>query len=141
MVIVKKDYGKGKLAAFTLTELMVVLIIIGILSLLALPKLSGLINEAYSVEAEQQLAHVHTLQQKYFWEKTKFSDNLYDIRFEHAKLITEEGGEARYQIEIVEATPTTFLARATAVVDFDSDGILNVWEIDQEKNLREVTRD
>ena len=136
----KRMNGKKRLDAFTLTELMVVLIIIGILSLLALPKLTGLITDARAQEAKQMLTHLHMLQQNYFWEHTKFGDNLHDIRFEHNKLVTEDG-DANYQIEIIESSPTTFLARATAVVDFDQDGIMNVWEIDHEKRLVEVTRD
>jgi type IV pilus assembly protein PilE len=48
---------------------------------------------------------------------------------------------ANYKVEIVEASPTTFKARATAVVDFDQDGQINVWEIDHSKALKEITKD
>ncbi|MEX2379157.1 MAG: prepilin-type N-terminal cleavage/methylation domain-containing protein, partial [Vicingaceae bacterium] len=44
-----------KIKAFTLTELLVVLIIVGILVLLALPKLMPLISKAKSTEAQLQL--------------------------------------------------------------------------------------
>ena len=37
--------------------------------------------------------------------------------------------------------PGGFVGKATAVVDFDGDGQFNVWEIDQDKSLREVTKD
>jgi len=131
-----------KLNAFTLTELLVVLVIIGILVLLALPNLMPLISKAKSTEAKLQLEHLHTLEKTWFYEYSKFSSDLSALGFIQEKLVTDgEDGRANYRIEIVEAGATTFLARGTAVVDFDGDGILNVWEIDQDKNLKEVTPD
>ena len=34
-----------------------------------------------------------------------------------------------------------FKAQAVSVVDFDKDGVFNVWEIDQDKNLKETVKD
>lgn len=129
-----------RLPGFTLTELLVVLVIIGILVLLALPKLMPLISRAKSTEAQIALGHVFNLEKKFFYMKSKYSSNLEDIDFEQEKLATENGN-ANYRIEIIEASATTFKARATAVVDFNGNGKFNVWEIDQEKNLVEVTKD
>lgn len=128
------------LPAFTLTELLVVLVIIGILVLLALPRLMPLISKAKSTEAQLQLGHVHALEKSYFYMYSKYSPDLEEIGFEQEKLVTEDG-TANYQIEIVSAELSVFLARATAVVDFDQDGNFNVWEIDQDKKLVEVTKD
>ncbi|WP_421876451.1 prepilin-type N-terminal cleavage/methylation domain-containing protein [Marinoscillum sp.] len=138
----RKDKFK-RLDAFTLSELLVVLVIVGILVLLALPSLMPMITKARSVEAKQALKHVHTLQKTYYYEFSKFSDNLETIGFEQEALVTDEtaNGNANYMVEMVEATPTTFLARATAQVDFDGDGEFNVWEIDQDGNLQEVKKD
>jgi type IV pilus assembly protein PilE len=129
-----------KLKAFTLMELLIVLIIIGILILLALPNLMPLISKAKSTEAQLQLEHVHTLEKSYFYLHSKYSASLIDISYEPAKL-TSEGGNANYLIEVTEANNNTFKARATAITDFDGDGIFNVWEVDQDKNLKEVTPD
>ena len=53
---------KRKWQAFSLPELLVVLVIIGILVLIALPNLMPLISKAKSMEAQQQLVFLHTLE-------------------------------------------------------------------------------
>jgi type IV pilus assembly protein PilE len=134
-------YGK-RLNAYTLTEILVVLVIIGILVLLALPNLLPLITRAKSLEAKTQLAHVQTLEQSYFYEHSKYSKDLGEIGFLQDKLVTDGAdGRANYRIEITSATNTTFTARATAVVDFNGNGVFNVWEISQDGIPKEVTPD
>lgn len=131
---------KKKLPAFTLNELLVVLVIIGILVLIALPNLMPLISKAKSVEAQTQLGHLYTLEKNYFYMYSKYSQSLEELGFEQEKLVTDNGS-ANFLIEIVEANATGFKAKATAVVDFDGDGVFNVWEIDQNKKLIEVVKD
>jgi type IV pilus assembly protein PilE len=138
----RTDISENKLKAFTLTEVLVVLVIVGILVLLALPNLMPLITKAKSTEAKVQLEHLHTLEKTFFYEKSKYTTDITSIGFVQEKLTTEgEDGRANYRIEVVSASPTSFLAKASAVVDFDGDGTLNVWEIDQDKNLKEVVAD
>ncbi len=136
-----KNYNNKKfLPAFSLTELLIVMVIIGILVLIALPNLMPLITRAKSTEAKLQLSHTYTLQRTYFFEFSKYSDNLEQIGFEQEKLVAD-GGQANYLIEIVEATADGFIIQATSTVDFDRDGTYNVWQIDQDKNLVEITKD
>lgn len=131
---------KIKLKSFTLSELLVVLVIIGILVLIALPNLMPLISRAKSTEAKMQLAHVFNLEKNYFYMYSKYSADLEELGFKQEPLVTANGN-ANYKIEIVGSTSNTFKIRATAVADFDGDGIFNVWEIDQDKKLSEVTKD
>ena len=126
--------------AFSLPEMLVVLVIIGILVLIALPNLMPLISKAKAMEAQQQLAFVHTLQKSYFYTYSRYSDSLDEIGFEQQPLVTEEGN-ANYRIEIVEAGESGFKAHAVSVVDFDKDGQYNTWEIDQDNKLTEIVRD
>lgn len=129
-----------KMNAFSMPELLVVLVIIGILVLIALPNLMPLISKAKSVEAQQQLVFVHSLQQSYFFTNSKYTLSLEELGFEQQPLVTEEG-TANYKIEIIEADEDGFIARATAVVDFDRDGKFNTWEINQDKQIRETVKD
>jgi len=129
-----------KASGFSLTELLVVLIIIGILVLVALPNLLPLITKAKTVEAKQHLSYIYTLEKSYFYMHSKYSDELDAIDYIAEKTV-KSGGSANYTIEIVHASYDGFLARATSVVDFDQDGVLNVWEIDQDKKLVEVVKD
>jgi type IV pilus assembly protein PilE len=128
------------LKAFTLTEVLVVLIIVGILILLALPNLMPLITKAKATEAKLQLQHVYMLEKNYFYEKSRYSKDLSEISFEQQKM-TPDGGQANYRIEIVDANNNGFVARATSVVDFNGDGNFNVWEIDQNQHLVETKPD
>jgi type IV pilus assembly protein PilE len=136
-----KNPSFRRVNAFTLSELLVVLVIIGILVLMALPVLMPLISRTRSVEAKQGLKHIYTLQRTFFFEFSKYSNDLEKIGFEQESLITDEGGKANYLFEVTVADTKTFQARATAVVDFDGDGQFNVWEIDEKNNLNEIVKD
>jgi type IV pilus assembly protein PilE len=129
-----------KIKALTLQEVLIVLLIIGIITFIALPQLMPLISKARSTEAQLQLEHLHTLEKTYFYANSKYSTVLEDVGFEQEKLSTQ-GGKANYQVEVVEATVNSFKAKATSVVDFDGDGIFNAWEIDQDKNVKETVKD
>lgn len=128
------------LKAFSLPELLVVLVIIGILVLIALPNLMPLITKAKSTEAQQQLVFLHTLQKSHFYTYSRYSDSLEDLGFEQQRLTTD-GGNANYKIEIQEAGEQVYRATATSVVDFNGDGVFNVWEINQDKELKEIVKD
>jgi len=109
---------------------------------MALPNLLPLITKAKSLEAKTQLNHLQTLEQSYFYEHSKYSKDLTEIGFIQEKLVTDGSeGRANYRIEISNATNSGFTAKATAVVDFNGNGTFNVWEIDQNKALKEVTPD
>jgi type IV pilus assembly protein PilE len=138
----KQTLLQKRVNAYTLTEILVVLVIIGILILLALPNLLPLITKAKSLEAKTQLNHVQTLEQSFFYEHSKYSKDLTEIGFIQDKLVTDgKDARANYRIEITSANNTGFTAKATAVVDFNGNGTFNVWEIDQDKSLHEVTPD
>jgi type IV pilus assembly protein PilE len=129
-----------KLKAFTLIELLTVLMIVGGLVAMAVVNLMPIVSKAKSTEAQLQLEHVFTLEKSFFYMHSKYSADLKDISYEPAKLVTEDGN-ANYRLEITQASNAGFKAIATSVTDFDGDGVFNVWEIDHDKHIKEVTPD
>lgn len=129
-----------RLQAFTLTEVMVVLVIIGILMLIALPNLTGLFGKAHAVEAQKQLQYLSTLQETFYQTKARYSDDFGELGFTPPKTVQVQG-DSKYNYEIIRVTQTTYLARATAVVDFDKDGILNIWEVGEDGKVLQTVAD
>ena len=125
----------------TLTELLVVLAILGILLLMAFPVMKPLFAKTYSLEARTNLKPLASLQQTYYLERMAFTDDFQELAFEQPTLITEESGTAHYRFEIVKANQAEFVARATAVTDFDGDGIFNVWEVSRTGVPHEIIAD
>lgn len=129
-----------KLKAYSLFQIMVAILITGILTALAVPSIMKAVTKAKQGEAKTQLEHLYSLERLHFLEFSKYSSDFEELDFEQQQLVTEDGG-ARYKIEIVDAGTTTFTARASAVQDFDGDGVFNVWEINHDRKLTEVIKD
>lgn len=131
---------KATVKAYSLTEILIVLCIIGILLLMVLPNQTSVISQAKAIEAQAMLNQVYGLQKSHFYRHSKYSSNLEELGFEQEQTV-EEGGQAVYKIEIIDASNDSFAARATAVSDLDGDGSFNTWEIDNKKVLTEVTKE
>ena len=129
-----------KVPAFNLQEVLIVLAIIGILLLLALPNLMPLISKAKSVEAQTQLKYLYNSQTTYRYMHSKYTADLSELDFEAPKTV-KENGTANYTYQILEASNNSFKAQATAVTDFDGDGVFNVWEIDENGNPTQTVKD
>ena len=125
---------------FSLTEILIVLAIIGILILLALPNFTPLINRVKASEAKEQLRYVKMLQETYYFEHDKYCNSLQELGFSQSSLVTEDG-EARYRIDIIKADEKAYEIQAVSVVDFDKDGVLNTWKVDQSGKISEIIPD
>jgi type IV pilus assembly protein PilE len=129
-----------KIPAINLQEMLIVLAIIGILLLLALPNLMPLITKAKSVEAQVQLKAIYNAQTTYRYMNSKYSQDLVELDFEAPKTV-KENGTANYQYQVISADNASFRARAEAITDFDGDGVLNVWEIDEVGSPKQIVKD
>lgn len=134
------EFLSRKVRSYNLQETLIVLAIIGILLLIALPNLMPLITKAKSIEAQTQLKAIYNSEKQYYFMHSKYSNDFQALDFELPKTVNENGS-ANYTYEIIQAGTTDFKVRATAVVDFNGDGVFNVWEIDQNGNPVQVTKD
>ncbi|MEE9363938.1 MAG: type II secretion system protein [Cellulophaga sp.] len=136
----RKRNKKWYAEAYSMTEILIVLCIIGILLLMVLPSQTSIISQAKSIEAQSMLNHLYGLEKNHFYRYSRYSSDFEEIGFEHAATL-DQGGQAVYKIEIIEATTNTFRATATSLSDFDDDGNYNTWEIDNKKLLKEIIKD
>lgn len=126
---VSKILKTKKLAAFTLTELMVVLVIIGILVLIALPNFMGNIATAHQAEAKIHLGDIKSKQELYRAANFKYATSLEELNWEPPL------GDLKYDYSIRSADKTTFVLEAKAKEDFDGDGDFNVLTLNEQNQL------
>ena len=130
----------SKLQAFNLQEMLVTLCIVGIATMILLPNLMPFISSTKALEAQLQLRSLYTLQTQYRYIYSKYAQDLNDLNFE-MPLSEKDGGIAKYQYQIVEVSPTSFVIEAQAVIDFDGDGVYNLWRIDETGVFKEIVKD
>ncbi|MCP4580521.1 MAG: prepilin-type N-terminal cleavage/methylation domain-containing protein [candidate division Zixibacteria bacterium] len=124
---------------FTLIEVMIVVVIIGILVGLAIPRYTRATVKAKQTEAKLILKQIYTMQQTYreeydsYWvpgEDVSASSETPDA---FAELGIELMSEARYTYSI-SGTDRTFAAVAVAT-NLDNDETEDRWQIDQDGKL------
>ena len=140
MLLMRRTELKRKVPALNLQETLIVLAIIGILLLLAPPNLMPLTSKAKSIEAQTQLKAIYNAQTTHRYMYSRYTLDITELDFVPPRTV-KENGNANYRYEVVAASDATFTARAEAVTDFDGDGILNVWEIDENGNPKQLIKD
>ena len=128
------NFKDEKIASgFSLLEVMIVVVIIGILATLAYPSLEGYLQRSKQTEAKVGLSAVYTAQKIYFAINQTYADSLSNLDVQ-----LETGGSSRYSITL---TGSSSSFTATAKGNLDDDAVLDIWTIDQNKTLQNTVSD
>jgi type IV pilus assembly protein PilE len=123
---------EGAQAGFSLIELLIALVLVGLLAAIGLPVYSKYVARSRQADAKAQLTQIRQAEEIF-----KFQNGTYTTTT--ASLSGWRATVGRYTFSIAAADATTFTARAQG--NIDSDATIDVWTMDQDGTLTNTVND
>jgi prepilin-type N-terminal cleavage/methylation domain-containing protein len=124
----------GAERAFTLVEMLIVLVIMGILAAISIPAYSKHVSKAKQSDAKSQLVAIQQGQEIY-----KFQNGKYATHAQRANISGWRETVGPYTFSITAQTDSTFAAQAAG--NIDSDATIDTWTINQDGTLTNTVND
>lgn len=108
--------SRRRAAGFTLMEVMVVVIVVGILATIALPSYQEAMRKSRRTDARESLMEAASRQEQYMLDRNTYTKNMEDLGFADDPMISEE---EHYSIDRIdtpacdEDSATCYVLRAT----------------------------
>ncbi len=118
---------------FTLIELMIVVVIIGILAALAIPRFMQATNKAKQSEAKGILKQIYTMERTY-----RQANDVYSVDLNAIGVELPDATVRKYAYAVV-LNGTGFTA--TATFNLDDDATIDTWTIDETGLLQNTIND
>lgn len=113
--------GKRNSYGFTLMEVMVCVVIVGILAVIAISSMPNFRKKSISTEAKNTLGDIRSYQEAYFFEYGRYSGDLSSLGFDN------NAGQ-QYSYDIASSTTASVVLRAAGKVGTDVED--TVWTLE-----------
>lgn len=123
---------RSQARGFTLIEIMIVVVIIGLLAAFALPAYQSYVLKSRRADAKNAVLDMASRQERYFSINNKYSATASDLGYSALPLDINSSGTSYYSLSVTASTgPAGFVAKATPTGVQQKDTECYTYQVDQ----------